>query len=194
MELLEHLTQEHRMAQGLLDQLATSEEGSERMRMLSELESALSTHMAVEEQFLYPIVGEVMGADEEEGAETEHDLVRDGLGKMRDLLDAPGFAAAVDMVRAGINHHIEEEEQGIFPALRRGAPEQLEQLGTPEELQSRVMSAAKSRRKMKRTPSRRGEVSGEATRDELYERAKRAGIEGRSHMNKEELRAALSKK
>ena len=56
--------------------------------------------MAVEEQHLYPIVKQVAGDEAEEEAETEHDLTREGLAKLRDMLDKPGFGAAVDMSSA----------------------------------------------------------------------------------------------
>ena len=66
------------------------------------------------------------------------------------------------MVKAGIAHHVEEEEDEAFPKLRKA-------LG---------LSGGSS-------------SSSEATKQELYEQAKEAGIEGRSSMSKEELAAAV---
>jgi iron-sulfur cluster repair protein YtfE (RIC family) len=177
-DVLEHLTQEHRMVEQLLAQLLESDEGSGREQLLSELESALGTHMKVEERFLYPIAEEVMGSEDEQEAETEHELARDGLGKLRDLVSTPGFRAAVEMVTAGIAHHVRDEEDEIFPELREKAGDELEALGPPEELESKVDQGT-------------ADVSGRATKAELYEKAKKAGIEGRSEMSKEELRQAV---
>ena len=38
---------------------------------------------------------------------------------MNDLVDEPGFGAAVAMVTAGIKHHVKEEEHEMFPDLKR---------------------------------------------------------------------------
>jgi iron-sulfur cluster repair protein YtfE (RIC family) len=187
MDVLEHLTDEHRKVERLLDQIEESDAGPERERLVAELESSLSTHMAVEEQFVYPIVKEVLDEDDAHEGVNEHDLARDGLVKLRELIDEPGFGAAVEMIKAGIGHHVEEEEGDMFPKLRRDAAAQIEALGSPEELERRVEEGA--------SPApRTGEVSGkgELTRDELYEKAKEADIEGRSSMSKDELREALT--
>ena len=58
MDIITHLTKEHREAEGLMASLSESEPGPARNALIRELETALAVHMAVEEQFLYPIVVE----------------------------------------------------------------------------------------------------------------------------------------
>ena len=125
MDVLDHLTEEHRKVERLLDQLADSDEGAEREELISELESSLGTHMEVEERFVYPIVTDVLGAEDKHEGVNEHDLARDGLVKLRELQDEPGFGAAVDMLKAGIGHHVEEEERDMFPKLRQDATDRI---------------------------------------------------------------------
>lgn len=67
---------------------------------------------------VYPLVAEYIGQDDEQEAETEHNLARVGLAQLADLVDEGGVGAAVAMVTAGIKHHVKEEETEIFPALK----------------------------------------------------------------------------
>ena len=76
MDVLTHLTEEHRKVEAMLAVLADSDPGDERESTVWELEEALSTHMLVEEQFVYPIVKEELGTEEFVGASNEHDLTR----------------------------------------------------------------------------------------------------------------------
>ena len=43
---------------------------------------------------------------------------RDGLAKLEELVSAPGFGAAVEMLLGGISHHVEEEESEILPTMK----------------------------------------------------------------------------
>ena len=85
MDVLTHLTEEHRKVEAMLAVLADSEPGDERESTVWELEEALSTHMLVEEQFVYPIVKEELGTEEFVGASNEHDLTRSALEQLRNL-------------------------------------------------------------------------------------------------------------
>jgi len=178
MDLLEHLTQEHRKAESMLSTLAQSEEGAERESTVEELTTALQTHMAVEERFLYPIVKKTLGEETEDEAESEHTLARDGLQKLNELVAEPGFGAAVDMLVAGIGHHVQEEENEIFPQLRQKAADQIAALD-PEQLEQEVKSSGASR------------GGTDLTKEELYEKAKQAEVPGRSSMSKDELANAV---
>ena len=139
MDIITHLTKEHREAEGLLNSLAESEPGTGRDRLIEELDRSLRVHMLVEEEFLYPIVERVIDEDSETEAEVEHSLARDGLTKLQELAHEPGFGAAVDMLQAGIAHHVKEEEEEIFPALRKRAAADLDELD-PERLEAQIQA------------------------------------------------------
>ncbi|MEA3185340.1 MAG: hypothetical protein QOJ74_1817 [Ilumatobacteraceae bacterium] len=112
------LKADHREAKRLMNALAESDEGSERETMAQELNDALTLHMEIEERILYPVVAREVGADDEEEAEIEHGLARNGLATLMSMVDKPGFGAAVEMLKGGILHHVEEEETEIFPELK----------------------------------------------------------------------------
>jgi iron-sulfur cluster repair protein YtfE (RIC family) len=176
MNVLDHLVEEHRSVEAMLRTLASTEPGHVRDKTLEALVKALTTHMALEERYVYPIVQAAVGAEEETGAENEHELTRAGLDKMRELASEPGFVAAVEMVQTGISHHVEEEENTIFPRLRKKAAKEIEALGDAAELEESVKSGALD----------------DQTKEELYKQAQEAGIEGRSSMTKAELQDALA--
>src|SRR5262245_42828187 len=103
------LETDHRGVERLLGRLGDSDPGPERDRLVTRLADSLAVHMRFEEEALYPVLA---GADSElaEEAEIEHGLAREGLARLRQLTAAPGFGAALDMIEAGIAHHVEEEE------------------------------------------------------------------------------------
>jgi hemerythrin-like domain-containing protein len=112
------LKQDHRDAAAMLKELADSKPGAARRKTTEKLVAALTLHMTIEEQLVYPLVAERVGEEEEQEAETEHKLAREGLAKMSQLVSEGGYGAAVAMVTAGIKHHVKEEETEIFPDLK----------------------------------------------------------------------------
>ena len=138
MNVLDHLTQEHRKVEAMLGVLAESQPGDDREQTVTDLEDALATHMAVEEKFVYPIVSATMGDSKESEAENEHDETRSGLEQLRILIADDGFTDAVATLADGLNHHVQEEETEIFPTLKREAAAELAKLGDPEALEEQV--------------------------------------------------------
>ena len=118
LSVLTKLERDHRKAEGLLKKLAKPKEASAHQALVDELLAAMAAHMDLEEQQLYPLLEDIDG-DMAREARTEHGLARTGLQQMAALVGQPGFGAAVAMVRAGISHHVEEEEGEAFPKIRR---------------------------------------------------------------------------
>jgi hemerythrin-like domain-containing protein len=113
------LKKDHREAEAMLKTLAASKPGTRRRSTLDKLDAALRLHMEIEEADVYPLVNRLVGKEEAEEAHIEHDLARDGLAKLHELVDEPGFGAVVAMVTAGIKHHVKEEEHEMFPELKQ---------------------------------------------------------------------------
>jgi iron-sulfur cluster repair protein YtfE (RIC family) len=112
------LKADHREVEKLLDKLADSEEGTEREEMVAELTTKLTAHMEAEESIVYPPLKTEVGAEDEEEAQVEHRLAREGLQKVQQMVEMPGFGAAVEMLKGGISHHVEEEESQLLPELK----------------------------------------------------------------------------
>jgi hemerythrin-like domain-containing protein len=113
------LKKDHREAEAMLKSLAASSPGARRKSTLDKLDSALRLHMTIEEREIYPLVAKLVGEEDAKEADIEHGLARDGLDKLQQLVDEPGFGAALAMLTAGIKHHVKEEEHEMFPDLKK---------------------------------------------------------------------------
>ncbi len=150
------LRADHQEVADLLTRLAESDEGKQRDALLQELSTKLQLHMELEEQLLYPAVAQHVGQEDEEEAEVEHGLARDGLDKVLAMAAMPGFGAAVEMLKAGIHHHVEEEEKELLPALKESMERDEwralgEQLMAAKEAAGQPSSAGRGRRSSKRS-------------------------------------------
>ena len=111
------LQADHRRVEALFVRIAAASEDV-RAALVQELLSALRVHMELEEGYVYPLISAEVDVDLAEEAEVEHQLARDGLAQLEELApDEPGFDAALTMVVAGIEHHVQEEEGEAFPRL-----------------------------------------------------------------------------
>jgi iron-sulfur cluster repair protein YtfE (RIC family) len=138
MDVLEHLEDEHRKVEKMIAQLESSTTADARRSILADLGDSLSTHMAVEEERVYPIVEEALGADKAREAESEHDTSREDMAAMVEQVDSQSFAAALAKFKEGISHHVQEEEQQLFPQLRAKASADIAALGDAHEVEDDV--------------------------------------------------------
>jgi hemerythrin superfamily protein len=182
MDITRILESDHREVEDLFEKISKAE-GEERMPLIDELASSLKAHMELEEEVVYPAMKPVTGAEAAEEGETEHELARHVLAEMERLApDEPGFGAALESVKAGIEHHVEEEEQEVFPKLRRDGTEVLEAMATPF-IQRRAALGL---------PIDGAALAAASTKEELLAEASNVGIEQASAMNKEQLADKLS--
>jgi iron-sulfur cluster repair protein YtfE (RIC family) len=177
-DVLDDLKAQHREVEQLFEQIEQSD-SSDRASLVAELAAALDMHMQLEERVVYPAMVRSGLDDEAEEATSEHDHARELLATIEEGLDDdPGVDGVVAAMKAAIEHHVEEEETEAFPQLRErlGADGMAQLTADAEEFLSSDAEVIDL---------------DAATREELYEAARREGIEGRSSMNKEELREAL---
>ena len=173
------LEADHRQVEELFDRIEDAE-GAERRSLVDELTTALLAHMELEETVLYPAMAPVTGDEEVVEGQNEHEVARVGLAEMLQLVDEPGFGAAREATRAGIAHHVEEEENELFTELRED--------GT---VLAGMAPAFLAKRLELGLPSDADTLATASTKDELLEEARAAGIEGAASMTKAELAAGL---
>jgi hemerythrin superfamily protein len=182
MDITKILEADHRMVEQLFDQIDKAE-GAERTPLIDQLTTALQGHMQLEEQLIYPRMAPITGEESVEEGNTEHELARKSLQEMLALApDEPGFGGALEAVKAGILHHVEEEEGEIFPELRSKGKDLLAEVATPF-MKLRVELGL---------PMDAAAIADSSTKDELVEEAKAAGIEGATSMTKIEIAESLA--
>ena len=131
-DVTEMLEQDHREAEDLFAMIKETD-GAARAGLVTKLASALKLHMEVEETIVYPAIAEQVDGGDNMVAEakTEHEGARKALADVEKLSpDEPGFDGALETLEAGISHHVEEEEEEVFPKFRESVgAEELTALG-----------------------------------------------------------------
>lgn len=182
MDVTRILEADHRDVERLFAKIEKAE-GKARSPFIDELATSLKAHMELEESVVYPAMKPVTGAESVEEGETEHELARKALADVIKLApDEPGFGAALEALKGGIEHHVDEEEHEVFPELRKDGAKVLEDMATPFMKQRMELGL----------PMTADALAAASTKDELVEEAKTAGIDGAASMTKEELAGALA--
>jgi hemerythrin superfamily protein len=182
MDVTKVLEADHRQVEDLFAKIEKAE-GAKRQPFIDELVTSLRAHMELEEKVVYPAMEPVTGHEDVEEATTEHELGRKGLEDVVRLApDEPGFDGALESVKAGISHHVDEEEKEIFPKLRKGGAEVLGKMATPF-MKKRLELGL---------PMGADALAAASSKDELLAEAKSAGVEGASGMTKAQLADALA--
>ena len=181
MDVTKLLEADHRQVEELFTAIEGAE-GAERTPLIEELATSLRAHMQLEEDVLYPVMAPTTGEEAVEEANTEHELARKSLQEMLDLApDEPGFGAATKATKAGIEHHVEEEEKEVFPQLRKDGTV-LERIATPF-MQKRIELGL---------PVDAAALAASSTKDELLSEARNVGIDLTESATKDEIDEALA--
>lgn len=118
---LNMLTQDHREVEALFSQFEKLTGAREKAALAAKICLLLKVHAQIEEEILYPAARELV--DEEDlvdEAEVEHGSAKHLIAdieamKPRDDL----FDARIKVLGEYIRHHVKEEENELFPAMRK---------------------------------------------------------------------------
>ncbi|MDP8958736.1 MAG: hemerythrin domain-containing protein [Actinomycetota bacterium] len=137
MDGLRLLEQDHQKVTELFEEFEQAGEASAKRQVLDQIIEELTVHAEIEEQLLYPAAQSEVGDTGELVSESveEHHVVETLIEELKGM-DASDeqFEAKVTVLKENVEHHVEEEEQELFPKLRRSLDqERLNRLG--EDLQ-----------------------------------------------------------
>ena len=186
MDALELLTADHNRVRGLFTrfQAAEGSDDGEAARLAATIFEELRVHTRIEEELFYPTVSECN--------EEIHDLVTEGIEEHHvvDELMAEAqplgpsdekWAAKLKVLIENVEHHAEEEEQELFPLVRKAVDRDARaELGRRLEARKAELGAP--------TAADKEHLSTE----ELNRLAREQEIPGRSSMKREELLATVA--
>ncbi len=123
-DILDTLKKEHDEVDAMLKALVDGKSAAERRTLLKKIKAALVPHVKAEQKVVYDAVlalkDKAAKQDGEEGY-LEHKLASDTLallGKIDNEM-SPEFSAAAKVLKELVEHHVEEEERGIWSDVKR---------------------------------------------------------------------------
>lgn len=129
MDAIELLRHQHREVDGLFGRYHSLDRGAteDRLDVARQLMANLSMHAAIEEAAFYPTVRQ---ATPDESDEIDHDLeehqsVKELLKELEGCDPEDGrFDELIGKIEDDVRHHVEDEEQSLFPRVREALEDQ----------------------------------------------------------------------
>lgn len=122
-DALEMLEQDHREVEAFFEQYEKLEEDSEKLKLAAKICVALTVHTRLEEELIYPLGRkEIEETDLIDEAEVEHASAKQLIAEIARM--SPGddlFDAKVKVLGEYVKHHVKEEENELFPTMKKEA-------------------------------------------------------------------------
>lgn len=124
MKATDMLKKQHREVEALFKQVKKTTGSAERQAVLDQIEEKLRAHMQIEEDIFYPAVAEEVTTKKMQEmvpeAYEEHHVVQLVLNELPEVdLEDERFEAKMTVLEELIEHHVEEEEETMFPAAEK---------------------------------------------------------------------------
>ena len=140
MNAIDLLKQQHREVEKLFKKIEKAGP-DEKEKLFDGLADALAVHAAIEEQHFYPATKDARTEELLEEAVEEHLSVKRIIADLLEMEpDDAQFDAKIKVLQEQVEHHVEEEEEQLFPEVQKlHSKDELEDLGmlmeqTAEEL------------------------------------------------------------
>lgn len=177
MDVVDLIMQDHREVERLFDELKNHPE--KRPLLTPVLCALLTAHSRAEEAEVYPVAKDEAGeTDEIAHSQEEHAQAEQLLVELaRTDPTSSRYDEVLGKVVESVTHHVKEEESTVLPGIRKRLD---------ERRRAQLGEAFVSSREQ-----HLGEKPGEATKAELLQQARNAGVSGASTMSRAELVKAL---
>jgi len=135
------LKQQHREVEKLFEKIGKAGP-DEKEKLFDELADSLAVHAAIEEQHFYPATKDARTEELLQEAVEEHLSMKRIIADLLEMEpDDAQFDAKIKVLQEQVEHHVEEEENELFPKVQKlHSKDELEDLGvlmeqTAEELE-----------------------------------------------------------
>lgn len=127
-DAMEMLKDDHRQVEALFkeyEQLADSDDVAAKEVVVTEICEMLTVHAQVEEEVFYPAARQVLDKqDIIDEAEDEHADAKQLIAELEEMSpDDEAYDTTVRSLSDAIAHHVEEEENNMFPKLKHAGME-----------------------------------------------------------------------
>ncbi len=117
------LKQDHKTVSALFDEFEKADD-EEQSTIAQRVCQLLTVHATIEEEILYPAAKQAFEDEEDEDmvneAEVEHGSAKELIAKIEGMTsDDEHFKATVKVLGEYIKHHVKEEENELFPELKK---------------------------------------------------------------------------
>jgi hemerythrin superfamily protein len=137
LDVVDILSADHRDMIGLIKQIGSTPDVSERRDLADALIAEVMRHAVAEEMYVYPAMKDHVpnGADEVEHDKREHDEIVKLMKQLENVEPSDQtFMELVRQLEAQLSHHASDEESDQFPKLRVHIPgEKLVDMGVKVE-------------------------------------------------------------
>jgi iron-sulfur cluster repair protein YtfE (RIC family) len=109
------LKEDHEKVKGLFEKFEKAKSEDEKEEIADQVDLELRVHSMIEEEILYPAMKDIDGEITAESFE-EHGVVEELLNELATMdLEEDQFEAKFKVMKENVEHHIEEEENNMFP-------------------------------------------------------------------------------
>src|SRR3954469_3740810 len=113
------LKQQHRLVEQLFERFEATEAEDAQKTIFFEIADNLAVHATIEERWFYPAVRARQTEEQIEEAYDEHLDVKKLILEATRAIEDPGFDGRVAALKGAVEHHVEEEEEELFPNVQK---------------------------------------------------------------------------
>jgi hemerythrin superfamily protein len=121
LDAIEFLKKDHRVVSQLLDRFEEAD-GRGKRSIAAQICHALEVHAQIEEEIFYPAARSALQKEEQDlidEADVEHATVKGLVGRIQSVRPSDDhFEALVTVLGEYVKHHVNEEENELFPKLK----------------------------------------------------------------------------
>lgn len=120
MSAIELLESQHREVEEMFSQIEKAKDPKRKTALFEELADKLAVHAAIEEHHFYPAIKAKQTEDILLEAVEEHLAVKRILADLLELEASDDtFDAKIKVLKEQVEHHVEEEEDEMFPKVKK---------------------------------------------------------------------------